>query len=170
MKTVSPKSGAGSPRENGPGAALSGRLDLPADHDRLGVNLGVIPGVISRLGAPATGLALQLADGNRLDVAVVDADGHTLLRLGPYDEADVIAVWRALGAASGLALMVRHEDGRIEQPFPQIGRVQLGAIRIRRRHGLLNGRRPRFLTRRKTGRLPVRPAVHREREIVSGRL
>ncbi|HYY41949.1 MAG TPA: hypothetical protein VE775_04395, partial [Pyrinomonadaceae bacterium] len=60
----------------------------------------------------------------------------------PYDEADVIAVWRALGAASGLALMVRHEDGRIEQPFPQIGRVQLGAIRIRRRHGLLNGRRP----------------------------
>jgi Family of unknown function (DUF6101) len=157
MKTVSPKSGAGSPRENGPGAAPSGHLDFSAGHDRLDV--------IGRLGAPATGLALQLADGDRLDVAVVDADGRTLLRLGPYDEADVIAVWRALGAASGLALMVRHEDGRIEQPFPQIGRVQLGAIRIRRRHGLLNGRRPRFLVRRKTTRLPLRPLIHREREM-----
>jgi hypothetical protein len=48
--------------------------------------------------------------------------------------------------------------------------VQLGQIRIRRRHGVLNGRRPRFLTRRKTGRLPVRPAVHREREIIAGGL
>jgi uncharacterized protein DUF6101 len=168
MNTVSPKAGAGSPREDGPGAAPSGRLNFSADHDRLGVGLGVIPGVIGRLGAPAAGLALQLADGDRLDVAVVDADGRTLLRLGPYDEADVIAVWRGLGAASGLALMVRHEDGRIEQPFPQIGRVQLGAIRIRRRHGLLNGRRPRFLVRRKTTRLPVRPLIHRgEREIAA---
>jgi hypothetical protein len=33
---------------------------------------------------------------------------------------------------------------------------------------LLTGRRPRFLTRRKTGRFPRRPRVHREPEIVTG--
>ena len=30
---------------------------------------------------------------------------------------------------------------------------------LRRRHGLLNGRRPRFLTRRKTGRLAELPVI-----------
>ena len=38
-------------------------------------------------------------------------------------------------------------------------RGALGPVRIRRRHGLLNGRRPRFLTRRKTGRLAELPVI-----------
>jgi len=47
----------------------------------------------------------------------------------------------------------------VTEPYPQLGRVALGAVRIRRRHGLLNGRRPRFLTRRKTGRLAELPVI-----------
>ncbi len=37
--------------------------------------------------------------------------------------------------------------------------VALGPVRIRRRHAFLNGRRPRFLTRRKPGRLADLPVV-----------
>jgi Family of unknown function (DUF6101) len=165
MNTLSSKAGARSSCEDGPSAALSGRFDFPDGQDRLSATLGVI----GRNGARAAGLALAIpaGDGENLDIAVVDEAGRTLLRLGPYAEEDVIAVWRALGAASGLSLMIRHEDERIERPFPQVGRVQLGPIRIRRRHGLLSGRRPRFLVRRKPTRLPMRPLVYREREIFS---
>ena len=76
-------------------------------------------------------------------------------------------MWRRAGADSGLPLLIGRTDGSYDMPYPQIGGLRLGEIPIRRRRGALNGRRPRFLTRRKTGRLPVRPAVHREREIVS---
>ena len=161
MNTLVPKAGARSPREDGPGAAQSGRLVFSADQN----DLSTVSGVIGRMGARSGGLVLRRAESDRLDVAVVDADGRTLLRLGPFAEEDVIAVWRALGAASGLPLMIAHEDGRIERPFPQVGRVQLGPTRIRRRHGLLNGRRPRFLVRRKPTRLPQRPLIHRDREM-----
>ena len=76
-----------------------------------------------------------------------------------------MAVWRALGAASGLPLMIEPVNGRVRPLYPQVGPLLLGPVRIRRRHGLLNGRRPRFLVRRKTARLPPRPLVHREREM-----
>ena len=117
-------------------------------------------------GARPTGLALSLVrgPGRRARIAVVDKRGSALLRLGPFPESDVVAIWRALGAASGLPLMVEHADGRLA-PYPQVGPVLVGPIRIRRRHGLLAGRRPRFLVRRKTTRLPQRPLVHREREM-----
>jgi hypothetical protein len=55
--------------------------------------------------------------------------------------------------------LLEGADGVVTEPYPQLGRVALGAVRIRRRHGLLNGRRPRFLTRRKTGRLPELPVI-----------
>ena len=53
-------------------------------------------------------------------------------------------------------------------PYPQLGRVLLGPTRRRRRHGLLCHRRPRFLTRRKAARFPLRPQVHREPELAGG--
>jgi hypothetical protein len=59
-------------------------------------------------------------------------------------------------------------DGDVSQPFQQIGRLQLGPVRIRRGKAVLSGRRPRFLVRRKTARLPRRPLVYREREIAGG--
>lgn len=125
--------------------------------------------IIARAAARPAGIALRLdpvrPDGTEFDILVLDPEGRALLRLGPFPEEDIVAIWRSLGATSGLPLMVLSGDGVLRQPYPQVGRVQLGAIRIRRRHGLLNDRRPRFLVRRKTGRLPVRPRVHREREI-----
>ena len=106
--------------------------------------------------------------GGRFVLALLDAEGRTLLALGSFPEEDAVAAWRRLGLAAGLPLAIEGPDGRVEIPYPQLGRVRLGPTRQRRRHGLLSGRRPRFLTRRKTGRFPQRPRVHREREMIGG--
>jgi hypothetical protein len=110
-------------------------------------------------------LRLEPASG-RFALAILDAERRTLLALGSYTEEEAIAAWRRLGLAAGLPLAIEGADGTVEIPYPQLGRVRLGVTRQRRRHGLLSGRRPRFLTRRKTGRFPQRPRVHREREMV----
>jgi hypothetical protein len=64
------------------------------------------------------------------EVAVLDRGGGTLLALGPFREDEVVATWRSLGAASGLPLVIERQDGTREMPYPQIGRLQLGEIRI----------------------------------------
>lgn len=115
-------------------------------------------------GAEASGLALQVEE-ERFSLVVLGREGQSLLRLGTFAEEDVIAAWRALGQASGLPLRVQTEAGDLLASIPQIGRVVLGAAPTSRRHRLLSGRRPRFLVRRKTGRFPRRPRVHREPEI-----
>jgi hypothetical protein len=121
-------------------------------------------------GTPPAGIALKLnSTSDDFHLVLLDDGNAPLLALGTYPEDEVVAEWRALGASSGLPLKIQLSNGAVMTPYPQVGRVQLGPVRIRRRHGLLSGRRPRFLTRRKTGRFPARPQVHREAEIVEGR-
>jgi hypothetical protein len=169
MTVVTPTAGVVPHREDGPGSSPA----LPPFHS-VGCIDGLGSPIIGARGQPPLGLALRIApaagETEAFEVAVLDRGGATLLSLGPFGEEDVVAVWRSLGASSGLPLIIERADGTREMPYPQIGRLQLGAVRIRRRHGLLNGRRPRFLVRRKTGRLPLRPSVHREREIIGGRV
>jgi hypothetical protein len=157
--------GAVSLTESGPGSTLP-VVDHPASPIR-----GLLSPAIACASATAAGIVLRLArpeaDQERFEIAAVDAYGDTLLTFGRFSGEEVVAEWRKLGATSALPLIIERADGAFDLPYPQIGRVQLGAVRIRRRHGLLNGRRPRFLIRRKTGRLPLRPAVHREREIIA---
>lgn len=125
---------------------------------------GGVPGS----GRPA-GLGLTLGAGDAFKVVVTDAAGSALLELGPFDEDEVVATWRSLSAASGLPLLVGREDGSWHQAYPQIGRLLVGQRIERRRLGVLSGRRPRFLVRRKPARLPGRPVIHREKEIATGR-
>ena len=159
--------GAASRNESGPDASTP--FEFAASPIR-----GLVSPTIAGAAASPAAVALRLhgEDGKAetFAVDVTDAYGETLLALGMFSDEDVVAAWRRAGAASGLPLLIGRQDGTFAMVSPQIGRVQLGAVRIRRRHGLLNGRRPRFLTRRKTGRLPVRPAVHREPEIIAGGL
>ena len=163
MITVSPPTGADSLWESGPDAcpATDGRIDFP------GRITGFASPLIGDPGARPAGVALRLderAEGNEdFEIVLVDDLGATLMVLGRFEEDEVVAVWRELGAATGLPLVTQSEDGALQHPYPQVGRVQLGRIRIRRRHGLR--RRPRFLVRRKTTRLSRRPTVYREREI-----
>jgi hypothetical protein len=135
--------------------------------------VGRLPGASS-----AAGVALTFATDDaetcgedRFALLLVDPSGQTLMRLGPFGEDDVVAVWRDCAAKSGLPRMIVRETGALAIVTPQLGPVALGTTRTRRKHGLLNGRRPRFLVRRKTGRLPARPQIFRgEHEIVSGAL
>ncbi|WP_457104790.1 DUF6101 family protein [Methylobacterium sp. P5_C11] len=123
----------------------------------------------------AVGIALayaaedaEITGADRFNLILVDAEGDELHRLGSFEEDDVVAVWRDIAARAGLVRMIVREDGLLVPVSQQIGRVILGQIRIRRRHAGLGRRRPRFLARRKTGRLPARPQIFRgENEIIA---
>ena len=123
----------------------------------------------------ATGIALayavedaEITGADRFNLILVDADGDELHRLGSFEEDAVVAVWRDIASRAGLVRMIVREDGVLVPVSQQIGRLILGQVRIRRRHAGLGGRRPRFLARRKTGRLPARPQVFRgENEIIA---
>jgi len=108
------------------------------------------------------GVALRLAgtdgDEERFELALTAGDGRSIT-VAVIDQDNAVALWRDCGRTSGLPLLLETADGVISEPYPQLGRLALGPVRIRRRHGLLNGRRPRFLMRRKTGRLHDRPVI-----------
>lgn len=166
MTCVASKAGVALSTEGYPGTDPAFSRHLP-DGPALRAVSSLIGG---RDGARAAGLALShLPEDDWFAILVLDTAGATLLSLGAFPGEDVVAVWRSLGASSGLPLLMEREDGSREAAYDQVGRVQLGAVRIRRGHGLLSGRRPRFLVRRKTGRLPVAPQVFREDEIFAGR-
>lgn len=153
----------------GQGSRTAGAACLPQEPGR-GKNAPLLPkGIIGRFGSPATAVALQ-ADPNGHDFRIVILSGtEVLLRLGPYAEEEVVAEWRTLAAAAGLPLTVRLPNGSVVALGRQVGRLPVGPLWPRSRHKLLTSRRPRFLTRRKTGRVPGRPRIFREAEIVSGR-
>ena len=133
--------------------------------------------VIGRLAGarPAVGIALayaaedaEICGADRFRLILVDDAGEVLHRLGSFEEDDVVAVWRDIAARAGLVRMIVREDGVLVPVSEQIGRLILGRVRIRRRHAGLGRRRPRFLARRKTGRLPARPQIFRgENEIIA---
>jgi hypothetical protein len=103
-------------------------------------------------------LSASTSEDERFELALTAGDGRSIT-IAVADQEDAVAMWRDCGRASGLPLLLETGDGVVTEPYPQLGRVALGPVRIRRRHGFLNGRRPRFLVRRKTGRLAERPVV-----------
>lgn len=133
--------------------------------------------VIGRVPAarPAAGVALSYAEDeadlsgeDRFHLLLIDAEGQALQQLGPFTEEDVVATWRDIAGQAGLVRMIVREDGVLVPVSQQIGRLMLGRTRMRRRHAGLGARRPRFLARRKTGRLPARPQIFRgEAEIIA---
>jgi hypothetical protein len=131
--------------------------------------LPVVSGARRIEGALApVGLALEFVDGSFL-VQLWSAGGDGPIVLGPYEDEEVIAIWRRMAADSGLPLLLPGADGALQQPYPQLGRLLIGVRSDRRRLRVLSGRRPRFLTKRRSASLPRRPRVHREVEIASGR-
>jgi hypothetical protein len=128
-----------------------------------------LPFIIGDSGVRAAAVAMRAASGGgTFELVLLDQANAPLLVLGRYAEEDVVAEWRRLARSSGLTLTIQLPNGAVITPYPQLGRVLLGATRRRRRHGLLAHRRPRFLTRRKAARFPLRPQVHREPELAGG--
>ena len=119
------------------------------------------------VGADLAGLALTFVAG-RFQIDLIGRRGEVALSLGPYCETEVVAVWRQLATVSGLPLLIAGEDGRLSAIHRQIGRIVIGPRSDRSRLAVLSGRRPRFLTRRKTGWLAARPPIHAGCELASG--
>lgn len=114
------------------------------------------------------GIAIRPAKTEHLvDIVLIERHAGRCVALGRFDDSEVVALWRSLSASLGLPLVLERPDGTLDTPYQQLGPIRLGAVRIRKLHGLLNGRRPRFLVRRKAARLPDRPTIHREREILA---
>ena len=94
------------------------------------------------------------ADGQvRVFVELLHNDPALTLPLIVGDAPEEIAAdWQAWGRALQLPLLVIGQDGSVSEPLSELGGVFTAPPRPRRRHSFFAGRRPRFLTRRKTGR------------------
>lgn len=121
------------------------------------------------------GVALRLIPGmteeeDRIAIVLSHADsGFEVPLYEAEDDSDVIAEWRLWGNVLGLPLLMEGLDGRTVAAENRLGEIVVEPPRPRRRRSFLSARRPRFLTRRRTGRLPLVPFVHRdEREIIAG--
>jgi len=88
----------------------------------------------------------------RVFVELLHDDPALTLPLIAGDEPeDVAADWQAWGRALNLPLLVIGQDGSVSAALGDLGGVIAGPSKPRRRHSFFAGRRPRFLTRRKTG-------------------
>ena len=104
----------------------------------------------------------------RAFVELLHRDPALTLPLVVADEPeDIAADWQAWGRALNLPLLVIGQDGSVSAAArPDRRRRRLRRPKPRRRHSFFAGRRPRFLTRRKTGR--GRPTERFEgREIIA---
>jgi hypothetical protein len=150
--------------------ALTDRNGTPAAETRPAMTprpVQRIAGVRIIRGGGWSGVSLRLANGggtghllqsDLMELSLVMADGRSI-RIASIDGDEAVAVWRGASSATGLPMMIETSDGAVRAPFPQIGRLALGPIRIRRSHGATAKRRPRFLRRRKTAKLGDIPRI-----------
>jgi Family of unknown function (DUF6101) len=68
-------------------------------------------------------------------------------------EHEVVARWRAIASSLGLPALILHADGELEYLQIQLGGIIVGSADTDRRRNPSRNRRPRFLMRRKSGRL-----------------
>lgn len=161
---------------SGPRPAMAAR-DWPGhDRPRVATTIVCAAGQGSLAGgdrpdefAPAgLGLKAEAGDAARFRITILGHDGGELLSFGPFADDDVVALWRKSALVSGLPLVLVEFDGTRHPVFRQLGRLPVGQIHARRHRAVMGGRRPRFLVRRKSARLPRRPLIHVEREMAGG--
>jgi Family of unknown function (DUF6101) len=135
----------------------------------------------SRVGAPMTfRLPLNSFDGVAVRMTALDNDGNIevvveLMHRDPglclpliiaNEPEDVAADWQAWSRTLNLPLLVVGQDGTVTAPVDRIGGISFAPTKPRRRYSFFAARRPRFLTRRKTGR-PSSIEVLAGREIIA---
>lgn len=80
---------------------------------------------------------------------------------------DVVADWRAWARVLALPMLLVEVDGSWRALEERIGSVVVNSARPRRHRSVMNGRRPRFLVRRKVGVMPKEPVLLKLREIIA---
>jgi hypothetical protein len=97
--------------------------------------------------------ATDQTDGIEVMVELMHRDPALSLPLMIADDpAEVVADWQVWGETLDLPLLIVEQDGTIVMPTDQPNPTILQTPQPRRRHSYFAKRRPRFLTRRKTGR------------------
>jgi hypothetical protein len=115
-----------------------------------------LQGVRILQGCAWSGVGLRLrraCETTNLFEIFLSAGGGRQVVIAVLDEDEAVAAWRSAGAAMNLPLLLEDAAGEITPAYPMLGAVALGAFHFRRQHAFLRGRRPRFLTRRKPGRV-----------------
>ncbi len=130
------------------------------EHDRVVVSLPVGAGPAQSVAVPLAayrGVSVRMeAVGDNGDVRafveLLHADTTLTLTLATSDAPEELAGdWQAWGRTLGLPLLIVGQDGSVSAPL--FGRsVTMAPPKPRRRYSYFAKRRPRFLTRRKTGR------------------
>lgn len=82
------------------------------------------------------------------------------------DPEEVAADWQAWSRTLNLPLLIVGQDGTVNAPLANVHGVHMTRAKPRRRHSYFAQRRPRFLTRRKPGRVGEAIRVH-GREIIA---
>ena len=157
-----PKPGAAEPRRietSDPRAEGRRRVVLLA-RDRVTI-ARCVAGVFMHIAMPADayrGVVLSLRtleDGvfqYEISLAHRDPDLSVTLQQAD-DDSEIRAEWRLWANFLGLPTLVEREEGSAEPEAARLGGVALAGPAARRRGKTINMRRPRFLTRRKTGDL-----------------
>jgi hypothetical protein len=109
--------------------------------------------VASYAGVAVRMKAIGNAGAIRVFVEVLHADPSLTLQLAVADSPEAVAAdWQAWGRALDLPLLIVGQDGTVSQPLKEMGGLVVTPPKQRRHHSFFADRRPRFLTRRKTGR------------------
>ena len=118
----------------------------------------------------AMGVAMRCLErraGLLFQVVLLQPEREADILFEAKDDRDIVAVWRSISEDLGLPAVVLNLHGEVLAFNAMLGRLSIGAVRPRRRTAALAKRHPRALMRRRVGRLPPRPSVHREREIIA---
>jgi hypothetical protein len=108
--------------------------------------------------AAYAGVAVRIVpvgDGGGIGAVVElmhDEPGLSLPLVIADEPEDVAADWQAWARILNLPLLVVANDGTVVKANQRVGGLTIGVPKARRRHSYFAARRPRFLTRRKTGR------------------
>jgi hypothetical protein len=120
------------------------------------------------------GVVLRLTalrdDGFHYEIRLVHRDPDLCVTLHEAsDDSEIQAEWRLWAKFLGLPPLVEREEGSVEPEGAHLGEIVVARMRARRRGKTITARRPRFLTRRKTGRADRRRAsLAGAREIFPG--
>jgi hypothetical protein len=89
----------------------------------------------------------------RGSVALLHRDAELSLPVVVSSDPEILSAdWQAWARVLGLRLLIIGQDGSIGEPLAR--GIAMAPQKPRRRHSYFAKRRPRFLTRRKTGRTP----------------
>lgn len=128
--------------------------------------MAAFEGVAVRMVPETTGVDGEDNGDGRAVVELMHRDPNLSLPLSvAQDLEEVVADWKAWARVLGLPMLLVEADGSWRAIEDRIGQVVVGRVRPRRARSVLNGRRPRFLTRRKVGVAPREAIVLAKNEI-----